>query len=245
MSTIAIGDIHGHLAALEDLLAQIRPELGEGDSVVFLGDYIDRGPDSRGCVEAILNFEREATADVVCLLGNHEEWFLKTLDDFQRHSWLLGMEAFDTIQSYSDEASRTLRNAASNAGRLLYETRHALPYEVFFDRVPEPHLRFFERLRESHLTADCACTHAGVDPGIARFQDQPRRSLVWGHVGFPDRYAGAELVVYGHWSDAVIDSNGWPAPRMSERTIGVDTIEHGVLTAVRLPDRHVFQSARY
>jgi hypothetical protein len=137
-----------------------------------------------------------------------------------------------------------LREAASRAGRQLYERSLALPYDVFFEQVPAQHLRFFEGLREPHVTADCVCAHAGVDPQIARFEDQPRRALVWGTSGFPARYAGAELVVYGHWSDAVVNDHGWPAPRIGERTIGLDTIEHGLLTAIRLPDHPVFQSAR-
>jgi predicted phosphodiesterase len=51
LATIAIGDIHGNLSALNDVLAQLRSEATSDDTVVFLGDYIDRGPDSRGCVD--------------------------------------------------------------------------------------------------------------------------------------------------------------------------------------------------
>ena len=135
MATIAIGDIHGNLAALNDLLSQVRMEIADRDTVVFLGDYIDRGTDSRGCVEAILAFQREVRSEVVCLLGNHEDWLLRTVHDHARHSWLLGMEAFDTIRSYSADAERTLRDAVATAGAELYLGQCALPYEVFFDSV--------------------------------------------------------------------------------------------------------------
>ena len=74
MATIAVGDIHGNLQALNDILEQIRPCSGRGETVVFLGDYIDRGPDAKGCVDAILRFRREVEAEVVCLIGNHEDW---------------------------------------------------------------------------------------------------------------------------------------------------------------------------
>ena len=87
MATLAIGDIHGHRPALEDLLGQIAGEVAEGDTVVFLGDYIDRGPDSKGCVDAILRFRSEVRADVVCLLGNHEDWLLRTMANHERHSF--------------------------------------------------------------------------------------------------------------------------------------------------------------
>jgi hypothetical protein len=131
MSTIAIGDIHGNLEALTDLLDQIRGEVRRSDTIVFLGDYMDRGPDSKGCVDAILRLQRESEAEIVCLLGNHEEWFLRTLHDHSHHSWLLGMEAFDTIRSYSIAAATTLREAVSNAGLDLFLGRCRLPYEVF------------------------------------------------------------------------------------------------------------------
>jgi hypothetical protein len=51
-------------------------------------------------------------------------------------------------------------------------------------------------------------------------------------------------VVYGHHNNATLNGNGWPTPTILGRTIGIDTISHGVLTAVRLPDQKVFQSAR-
>src|SRR6185503_166787 len=116
MATIAVGDIHGNLPALDDVLEQILGESAAGDTVVFLGDYIDRGPDSRRCVESILRFQRETSAEVVCLLGNHEDWLLRTYHAHNRHSWLLGMEGFDTIRSYSIDAAEALREAVSNAG---------------------------------------------------------------------------------------------------------------------------------
>lgn len=116
MATIAVGDIHGNLEALTDILDQIHGESSRGDTIVFLGDYIDRGPDTKGCVDAILGFQRAVDAEVVCLIGNHEDWLLRTLRDYARHSWLLGMEAFDTIRSYSVDAARTLSEAVAHAG---------------------------------------------------------------------------------------------------------------------------------
>ena len=72
MATIAIGDIHGNLAALEDLLGIVLPELQHGDQLVFLGDYVDRGPDSRGCLERIVRLKKESLFPIVGLIGNHE-----------------------------------------------------------------------------------------------------------------------------------------------------------------------------
>lgn len=245
MATIAIGDVHGNLAALEDLVDRLKGAVDDDDVIVFLGDYIDRGPSSQECVEAILALQRDLPTEVVCLCGNHEDWLLRTLHDYGRHSWLLGMEAFDTIRSYSPEAAQVVRRAASNAGSALYLGQCELPYDAFFDCVPKTHLQFFEGLRTFYQSADCLCTHGGLDPRVADVQDQTREALIWGAGGFPDDYAGTQIVVYGHRNDGVIDTEGWPTPRIGGRTIGLDTIAHGVLTAVRLPDQRVFQSGRH
>src|SRR5262245_54175913 len=245
MATIAIGDIHGNLLALNDLLDKIRGESGLGDTVVFLGDYIDRGPDAKGCVDAILEFQRQAESEVVCLMGNHEDWFLRTLRNHSRHSWVLGMEAFDTIRSYSAEAAVALREAMASAGAALYLGQCALPYEVFIDRMPAEHIQFFERLRLSCQTADCLCVHGGLDTRIANVRDQRPHALIWGSGDFPNEYEGIETVVYGHRNNAVLNADNWPIPLIVGRTIGIDSISHGILTAIRLPDQRVYQSARY
>ena len=245
MPTFVVGDIHGHLEPLADLLQQLRPQLASGDTLVFLGDYIDRGPDSRACVDAILAVRQETSADVVCLRGNHEDWMLQTRADYCRHSWLLGMDGLDTVQSYSADAFETLRMAmAVERGRLYSETVR-LPYERFFDALPPAHVDFFDDLRTCHGTSECICAHGGVDPAVASLDDQPRRALIWGASGFPKQYRGDQVVVYGHWNNATLDASGWPSPLILGNTIGIDTIAFGVLTAIRLPDRRVFQSPLY
>jgi len=67
MATVAIGDIHGNLSALEDLLAKVVPTMSQRDVLVFLGDYIDRGSGTRGCVERIVRLKDEAPCPVVTL----------------------------------------------------------------------------------------------------------------------------------------------------------------------------------
>jgi hypothetical protein len=79
---------------------------------------------------------------VVCLCGNHDDWFLRTLRDFRQHTWLLATDAFKTIESYSVDAAHVLREAVSRAGPALYGEGCALPYGVFFDRVPASHIQF-------------------------------------------------------------------------------------------------------
>jgi serine/threonine protein phosphatase 1 len=245
MATIAIGDIHGNIAALRDLLTQVRAEAARGDSVVFLGDYIDRGPDSRACIDAILSFRSECEAHVVCLKGNHEDWLLKAEANHFHHSWLLAMDAFPTIRSYSPEAERTLRDALRQLGGDAYGERAPLPYDVFFDTLPPSHREFFDGLSLYFEGPDCVCSHAGLDSRVESLDAQSPRTFIWGRWSFPDDYAGEPPVVYGHYNDPELDAAGWPTPRIVGNTCGIDTISYGVLTAIRMPDRRVFQSARY
>ena len=246
MATIAIGDLHGNLSALDDLLARVVPELGHGDELVFLGDYIDRGPDPRGCIDRILALRDNATFAVVTLMGNHEDWMLKSRRDSARHSWILVMEAFSTIQSYSVEAAKRLESEIEIAGERLITEKVALPYHLFFDSLPPEHLAFFEGLKPFHRTPDAVCVHGGLDPGAGPVERQKVASMIWGTNDFLDHYQGEDTIVYGHWNNAVLDSSLWPRPRIKDnKTFGIDTISHGVLTAIRLPDGRVFQSRRF
>jgi len=245
VATIAVGDIHGNRRALDDLLDKIAIDLGPDDTVVFLGDYIDRGADAKGCVDRILEFQKAVPARVVTLLGNHEDWMLRSLADPTRHTWLFNIEAFDTIASYSRQAAVELRSAMVAVGPRLLTERVELPYDLFFSSVPEAHLGFFRALRTHVRTPDALCVHAGLDPEIPDLERQPRNAFLWGTDDFVEMYRGPEVVVYGHWGDAVVDATGWPVPRIGTHTIGIDTIAHGVLTAVRLPGPAVLQSSRH
>ena len=242
MATIAIGDIHGNRALLQDLLTKVLPEVRPEDTLVFLGDYIDRGPDSCGCVDVILRLKTEARFTIVTLLGNHEQWMLRSLRDPTRHSWLVGMEALETIESYSAKAAGIMKDALEKHGARLFMERMPLPYDMFFDAMPPGHLEFFKQLQPFHQTLDVICVHGGVD--LNGVLDPDNEDVqVWGPLGFPEDYTGNKAVVYGHRNDAVTGDNKLPQPRIGpNRTYGIDTIAHGVLTAMRFSDEKVFQS---
>ena len=77
-----------HIVALEGLLAKVLPDLSSKDVLVFLGDYIDKGRDIRGCVDCIIRLREKAPCPVVALLGDHEQYMLRTWKDPTSHSWL-------------------------------------------------------------------------------------------------------------------------------------------------------------
>ena len=245
MSVIAIGDIHGQPAALEDLLAQVLPEMHGDDTLVFLGDYIDRGPDSRACVDRIIRLRAESPFKVITLLGNHEQWMLRSLHDPTKHFWLVGMNASETVRNYSEEAARRIAQALDRYGTRLFVMRIPFPYELFFDAMPREHLEFFQQLQPYYREDGVLFVHGGIDlEGAPEVIDVD--TCVWGPCGFPEEYSGADAVVYGHRNNAVVGPGGSIHPCIgANKTYGIDTISQGVLTALRLPDGRVFQSAKH
>jgi serine/threonine protein phosphatase 1 len=122
--TIAVGDIHGCLAALDTLLAAIRP--GDCDTLVLLGDYVDRGPQSRGVIERLLELQRQCR--LVPLLGNHDEMMLKVYDGRSELyvDWLLfgGNATLESYGSLRPEDIPAAHVEFLRGCRLFYESDH-------------------------------------------------------------------------------------------------------------------------
>lgn len=223
----AIGDIHGRLDLLDQLLAQIDDDdRAHGDArtgLIFLGDLVDRGPDSAGVVERVrtLCIERP---DTRCLLGNHEEILLQVLAGDDRATRLfcrVGGE--ETAASYGISA----------------EVYSGLDYaelgESLRTLVPETHRAFLEKLEDLIVEGDYAFVHAGVRPGVA-FTEQRPSDLRWIRDAFLDYNGELErLVIHGHTIRTKVEI-------LSHR-IGIDTGAYstGVLTAIALEaDRRWF-----
>lgn len=130
--TLAIGDVHGCAAALDKLLDAVSPALG--DVLVFLGDYIGKGPDSAGVMDRLVALS--ADHRVIPLLGNHEELMLAALRRPARLARWPATSRDSTLQAYGDDLAN----------------------------VPEAHTKFLETCRQFHETDSHIFVHAGVDP---------------------------------------------------------------------------------
>ena len=220
----AVGDIHGRLDLLEAILELIEADARasghvERRTLVFLGDYVDRGPDSRGVVDRVIGGLPQGF-DTHFLKGNHEAILLNFLDDaWSLDNWLLnGGEA--TMLSYGVDTKRLARlRAPSEAWR-----------QAFAAALPEAHLRFFKSLKLSVSFGDYLFVHAGVKPGVP-LAAQTEADLIWIRDPFLDHASPFDkIVVHGHTpgQQPVIRSN----------RIGIDTgaVFTGRLTALRLQD---------
>ncbi|MFZ5704581.1 MAG: metallophosphoesterase family protein [Pseudomonadota bacterium] len=216
----AIGDIHGRYDLLDDLLRRIDRDdemRGETDTrLLFLGDYVDRGPDSAAILDLMIKLD---TGDdrVVFLGGNHEEVLLAVAEGNRKAAALFHkMGGRETLLSYGAAAADY--DKADPAGVIDLVRAH----------VPEPHLSWLRRLRHSFRAGDYYFAHAGIRPGIPLDQQQGS-DLRWIRGEFLDDNGDhGPIIVHGHSVRSEVE----------ERTnrIGIDTGAYasGRLTALGL-----------
>ncbi|MGP9813802.1 metallophosphoesterase family protein [Rhodopseudomonas sp. NSM] len=185
----AIGDIHGRKDLLALQLAQIEADEKlykcARSIVVFLGDYIDRGPDSRGTIDMLLAFARKR--EVVFLKGNHETFIPRFLADPRSLDEWRSFGGLETLVSYGLRPS--LSRSHGDHERLSRELQDALP---------TPHRAFLESLPLSFTCGDFLFVHAGIRPGVA-LQEQSEGDLLWIREDFLDHGLPFEkFVVHGH-----------------------------------------------
>lgn len=216
----AIGDVHGRLDLLDRLLARIEEDkagrAADNCALIMLGDVIDRGPDSRGVVERLMQCAREPSK-LVCLMGNHEEVLLRILNGERGllQDWLLFGGA-ECLRSY-DADPRSI--AAMPEKRALAAVRKV---------IPASHAHFLSTFVDTLAVGDYLFVHAGIRPGVP-LEQQRQVDLRWIRSDFltHDGDLGA-VVVHGHTIAAEVVEK--------VNRIGLDTGAYmsGRLTAVGL-----------
>jgi len=224
-----IGDIHGQAEALARLLARLEGRRAPGDRLVFIGDYIDRGPDSRRAVELALAAPRRWPGPVTPLKGNHEAMLLRALEGDPEMT-LLWLEngGIETLASY---------------GIRLGEPD-------WRERFPADHVAFFRSLRLWDEDEHAYYVHAGFEPGVPPAEND-EETLLWIREAFIESdYAWEKPVVFGHTPQYTLPpGRGFDLKRLVWRPlvrpekIGIDTgsAYGGPLTALVLPEREFVQ----
>ncbi|MBB96068.1 MAG: hypothetical protein CML68_15935 [Rhodobacteraceae bacterium] len=228
----AIGDVHGRYDLLRDLVLRVvedhqrRASDGRYSRIVFMGDYIDRGPQSREVLALLMALKDEpACPPVICLKGNHEAALLGFIDDPERGRRWLRFGGIQTLESYG------LTAPGSDAeGAELEETALALRAAMGAQKD------FLRDLPVAWRTGSLIFAHAGVDPRDPGGEDE--EALLWGRSRFlkKGRVDGYQ-VVHGHYDAA--------EPVVTPGRICVDTGAYysGRLTALRLDGGHAFVQA--
>ncbi len=209
-----IGDVHGR----DDLLASLLQKLegrGGARQLVLVGDYVDRGPQSRAVLE------RLQALDAVCLKGNHEVMLLEFLDNpTEKAARWLRNGGFQTLESFGIELAREPTVA------MLEEARDAL--RAGLGAAGEAWLRGLPLVWQS---GNLLVTHAGPDPARP-IEGQPDKVFLWGHNRFlRDARADGLWVAHGHWmrdraaagdGRIAVDTGAWDSGRLSAALIDPD-----------------------
>ncbi|MGQ0486728.1 MAG: metallophosphoesterase [Hyphomicrobiales bacterium] len=216
----AIGDIHGRFDLASKMIAMIRDDMAESGggleaTAVGLGDFIDRGPQTRQVLDLLCALRQEAAFRFVGIQGNHEAMFMSMLDrpGVSLKEWL-SFGGTETLASYG----------IAGAGRMP----PAALREEISRRMPLEHLLFLQGLKLSLTIGDYFFCHAGARPGIP-LSRQEKRDLLWIGSGFSDRDAPFEkVIVHGHTRTT--------AAEIHRHRISLDTGAHatGVLSCAVL-----------
>jgi len=218
----AVGDVHGRHDLLTRLLDRIFEDAADREEppkIVFLGDYIDRGENSRQTVDLLIALAERTEAETVFLMGNHEQMLLRFLRDPASGERWLRYGGLQTLMSYGVGGVENLRS--QDAGLQL---RGALIESL------GAHLGFIEGLRVSHRDGNLLFAHAGADPAVPA-DEQDAATLLWGCDSFSTTDRRDDTwVVHGHF---VVEE-----PIAERGRIAVDTGAYfsDRLTAARIAD---------
>jgi len=219
----AIGDTHGHLRETRALVKQLVAEgmEPERDTVVFLGDYVDRGPDVCGLVAYLML----CPAHWVFLRGNHDQMLLDALErPWEDRPFLRWFTAGGRETWYSYISSRNRHQLVTT-----YPWHHTDADRLAIaSDIPDDHLAWLEARPLWHETDRHLFVHAGLRPGVAPADARPR-DLLWMRREFiASDHDWGKIVVFGHTTQR--------APLVLPNKIGIDTLQYpnGSLTAVRL-----------
>lgn len=245
--TFAIGDIHGDLDQLRVLMDKL-PALDEADTLVFVGDYIDRGPRSAQVVQLIRKeLPKKTSANIVTLRGNHEDAWLRVATD--------GWPEF--VLPPSNGCLACLRSFTGGPVPADEERPADAELEGLFSAsfFPGDVLAWMSELRWWYEDEHAIYVHAGVPEHEGRWlhpsEVDPKVILVWLRTeAFFREYKG-KLIVVGHTTTDALPpelSTYTPSDPMDmwvyEKVIGIDTGcgKGGFLTAIELPSRKVYES---
>ena len=158
MNSYVVGDIHGCSEELASLLEALPLE--PLDQLIFLGDYVDRGPDSKGVVSYLIDWQRKGEQEVVFLKGNHEDMFLSYLGLAGKYGEMFLFNGGGaTLASYG------------------ISPRNNAPEEAL-SRIPRSHLDFLLGLKTYYLVEPFLCVHAGIHPSKP-LERQSEEELLW------------------------------------------------------------------
>lgn len=213
-----IGDIHGHFVKLKKILSSIKGDINDDDIIIFLGDYIDRGPASFEVIEHLI--ELSAAYRTIFLTGNHEDMFIRFVNKGDNYYNYIRNGGMFTIKSY-------IRNLNTFT-------------------IPESHKEFYNNLKLYYESSDFIAVHAGLNPEVESIEDQKRYDLIWIREDFyHNTKKWDKTVIFGHTPTPYLNNSDSVYIDESRNIIGLDTnaMSDGFpLSCINWPDRRIYQA---
>ena len=234
MRTFVVGDIHGRCAQLLSLLDML-PRDPQEDTLVFLGDLIDRGADAPCCVSHIMKMCDENPERVICLRGNHEQMLMDFVDG-QSNMWLSNVVGGErTFEQYTGQPVRVDSEQDLEAMRLKFE-----------QSFPAEHLAFMQELPFYYEDEFAFYVHAGLDEGKHPSESSPMALLWMRDMDFYKNYRGKPCV-FGHTPTPLLPLRGRLGRHgiyISHSAVGLDTgyNNQSPLSCLSLPEFNLYQT---
>ena len=234
----AIGDIHGCYQLLKKTINNIENDIKKNKikhpTLVFLGDYIDRGPDSKKVLDFLIKIKYKHKS--IFLKGNHEDVLLRFIKNHKKCSLLVINGGMPTLESYGINTKEI--DPTKNKSILDSEKKYKKIHEQFLNNMPKSHLDFLKNeLCLYYENDDYFFAHAGVRPGIS-LNKQSEQDLLWIREPFLScQNKHDKLIIHGHTITNKAD--------IQNNRIGIDTGAYHTneLTVIVLP--YDFKNKKY
>ncbi len=192
MTIYAIGDIHGQIEMLQDAMQRIENDGGKDAQIVFLGDYTDRGGNSRAVLDFLIA-GRDAGKPWTFIKGNHDRMFEWFMHDYPKSDAFLPIEIYWLHPRLGGDTT-----LASYGIEVTPKSRGLLVHEQARENVPKEHVAFLEGLQLFHETEHLFFVHAGIRPDVP-LADQNEHDLLWIRQEFhAHKEPHPKLIVHGH-----------------------------------------------
>ena len=195
MNIFAIGDIHGclkQLISLQDKIFNYPTYNKESDLIIYLGDYIDRGPNSKDVIQHILKLQKEKVNSIF-LMGNHEQIMIDfVFNKINNLRYWLNLGTDQTFKSYKIEIAEFIKDG-------FEDDKMDKLRNVLLNKLSNEHIHFLKNLKLSHSLGKYLFVHAGINPEKALI-DQDKMDLLWSRSDeFLDKNLKFEkIIVHGH-----------------------------------------------
>ena len=195
MNIFAIGDIHGclkQLVTLQDKIFNYPQYNKEEDLLLYLGDYIDRGPSPKDVIDHILQLQTKGVKSVF-LMGNHEQFMIDYLFNKTNNlsNWIMN-GADQTFKSYDIEVAEFIKDGFedNNIDKLR---------DIFLSKLTKENVYFFKNLKLTYIMGDYLFVHAGINPEKS-LSEQNKMDFLWSRSDqfFDKNFEFEKIIVHGH-----------------------------------------------